>query len=665
MLNRFRTNEGGSIAILATLLIGVLAVVMAFCLEAANLYVAKRQNQRSADLANLAAAATAVPVVNNAASDEAVATAANVVALNGFSDAVVATRAGASPADVHQQALFTTVTRNRPVGFGGLIDTQAPNVVRASSVASLSPNRSGSCLASLVGPTNIYGESRVIGPACGVSATTFLYVCGTAEVSLAKANTGYSAKSEAAYLCQTATLAPAASGFTYKATVTDTVATSSAVVNAKAHLATMRSPGWPYGSVSPRALMNPTVPAGTDRTFAAGSSTTLAQDKHGGLTLTSAALRFSGNGIGDPTCASPTTISGNVLLNGTSSLSFASGCYVFAGYVLANGAANTTFATEPGAVVTLVFKQYIQNGSGTTTFPSATYSISGNITNMSGGIMTFGDGAMVFGAGISNTTGTLSFGNGSHYLNGGSMSNGAGTLSFGNGGFYLWGGSIANATDGSMTYGDGPFTFRGGSIISSGNLVFGNGPFYFYGGSLNFSAGSHTRFGIGDVDFYGGSVILGGESMTFGYGGSEVTGAARVSLSGGTLSLTTKNLTARGVTFAFDGGTISWLGVGTIVATAPTSANPLWGHQNLLVMVLGGAFNLYQANNAVDTMSGLIYVPATNASIYGSQTVNYPVGGCFGIVSGVLDIYQKARLNVAPCAGMTIGGTQATPVMVQ
>ena len=666
MRDRFPSAQDGSITILGTLMIGVMVMGLAFGIEAANLYVAKLLNQRSADLANLAAASTASPIVDNAASEEAIATAANVVSLNGLTDATVVTRSGPSPADARQQALFTTVTRDRPATFAGLIGSGPSNAVRAVSVVALNTERSGSCLVSLVGPTNLYGSARITGPACGVSATTFLYVCGAANVALAKATVGYSAGAEAPYLCPSAAMAPRASAFAYKAVVTDTVATAPAVVDAKRHMAAMRNPGWPYGHRSPQALIAiPPVTRGPDRIYASGQSATLPRDSYGGLTVSGATLNFGGSGSSDPACTSPTTLSGNLILSGTSTLTFASGCYVLAGYVLAKDASSTTFAAEPGAAITFVFQQYIENGTGTLTFPNATYSITGSVKNTSTGTMTFGSGMKIFGAAISNGAGTLKFGAGLHAVNGGTISNGPGVMSFGSGRFYLWGGSLANQAGGSITFGDGPFTFYGGTVTSSGTLTFGTGPFLFQGGSLGLGAGSDTRFGVGDMDFYGGSISLGGSNVTFGSGGSEVTGASRVSLFGGSLSLTTRNLTARGVTFLYDGGTISWYGVGTIVATAPTGANPRWGHQNLLVMVLGGAFNLYQANGAADTMSGLVYVPVSNASIYGSQTITYPPGGCFSIVSGVLDIYQNARMSVAPCRGLSIGGSRATPVMVQ
>ncbi|WP_019904581.1 hypothetical protein [Methylobacterium sp. 77] len=666
---RFRAHDKGSIAVLAALIFSVIALAMALCFEAANLYVAKLENQRAADLANLAAAATPNPIVNNLPSATAIATAANVVAINGLAGATVSTTSGTSPANADNPSLSTSVTRDIPVLLPNLGAIGTSNGVLAASTAELTPSTaSGACLASFLGPTNIYGSASVSGSSCAVSANTYLYVCGGAAVAVGKATVKYTSGQEAPYLCSTASMSPPASAFTYGATITDTIATHPEIVAVKNHLTAMGSPGWPYGSTSPRSTLNPAVSAGTDKTYAAGSVETLPQNvRYGTLTITDSALTFSGSGMADPSCASPTTLSGNMVLNGANTLTFASGCYVISGYVVAQGSATTTFAIAPNAVVTFVFKQYVTNGSGTMRLPDATYSFNGNVNNTNAGTLKVGNGTKVFGAGIVNGTGSMSFLDGQHYVNGGSISNGTGTMSFGNGAFYLWGGSMSNSNTGTMTYGNGPFYFYGGTLYNvKGTLVFGNGPFYFKGGSVAFSNGSTTRFGVGDVDFYGGSISLAGTSTTFGYGGSATTGSATVSLYGGSFSLTTQNLTAVGVTFAFYGGSISMLGVGNIVATAPTGMNPLWGHKDILIVVLGGALSLYQSNNPSDTMSGLIYVPTSNASIYGNQTVNYPIGGCFQIVSGVLDIYQNAKINVAPCAGLTIGASGSLrPVLVQ
>lgn len=662
---QFVSDARGSVAILSALLLSALALAMAMALETSNLYVARLQNQRAADLGNLAAAATPSPIVDGVASPVAIATAAQVAGINGMAADGVVTSSTPAPDGSSRLALRTQVVRQMPALFPGLIGTTTSNTVGATSIASLTSSSNDACIASLLGPTNIYGSSSVVGPACGISAKTYLHVCGTATVSVAKASVGYTSGNEAGKLCSGPSLSPDPATFGYNATTTDTIAGTPGILGIRKHFAAMADPGWPYGQRSPRSLLNPPVSAGKAQTYS-NEAATLPQDvKYGALTLTDATLTFSG-GAPDPTCASPTTISGNLLLNGTNTLTFADGCYVFAGYVLAKDTSNNTFAVRPGAAATFVFKQYITNGGGILILPDATYSFAGSINNTNGGSLTIGAGTKVFGAAIDNGTGTLTLLAGDHYVNGGTITNRTGSMSFGNGRLYLWGGGINNASSGTLTYGDGPFYFYGGTVINeTGRLIFGNGPFFFQGGSLTLKARSTTRFGVGNIDFYGGTISMAGESTIFGYGGSAVTGSSTVSLYGGSLSLTTQNLTAIGVTFAFQGGTISLLGVGTINATAPTGANPTYGYRNILIVVFGGAFNLYQSAGALDTMSGLIYVPVSNASLYGNQTVDIPPGGCFQLVAGVVDIYQRAKLNVAPCQGLTVGSDSLSSALLQ
>ena len=648
--------------ILAAAALGMTAMGTAMSLDAGNLYVAKLQNQRAADLANLAAAATPAPVAGAAASAVAVATARNVVELNGLAGATVATVAVPSTRTPGAFALSTTVSRPMPRLFPGLTGGTA-SAMGATSIADPGEGSDtgigGSCLGSLVGPTNIYDNAVVTGPACSVGARTYLYVCGSAAVTLAEAKVGVSQSDQKPFLCRTASMQPGLASFGYKATITDAIASHPDILAIRKHFAAMASPGWPFGSTSLRRTMDPPTPSGTAMSFSNTADTLDQAKRYGELRLLNATLTFTGNGgAADPTCATPTTINGSITLTGTNTLRFRSGCYVIAGSVVSQNGARTTFSSDPGADVTFVFKQSINNDSGSMTFPDATYSLNGDVNNTRGGTMAFGAGAKVFGAAIRNETGVLRFGDGPHYVNGGSIANGTGTLSFGSGPFYLWGGSMSNGSTGAMSYGDGPFYFYGGSIYNvSGDLSFGKGPVHFGGGSMSLSARSNTTFGVGNVDFYGGSAIFGGANVTFGYGGSATTGSSTVSLYGGSMALTQQNLTAVGVTFAVYGGSISLLGSGTVNATAPTARNPSYGYSNILFVVFGGTFNLYQASGVADTMSGLIYVPVSNISIYNGQAVRYPPGGCLQIVAGVLDIYQRARLDVAPCAGLALASS--------
>nr|AGU11615.1 hypothetical protein [uncultured organism] len=77
--------------------------------------------------------------------------------------------------------------------------------------------------------------------------------------------------------------------------------------------------------------------------------------------------------------------------------------------------------------------------------------------------------------------------------------------------------------------------------------------------------------------------------------------------------------------------------------------------------IFGGAFSLYQSQVS-DVLSGIIYAPGTNISIYGSQTVTIPKDGCLELIGRVVDIHQTASLKMAPCGarGMTARNVSLT-----
>ena len=593
--------------VMFALFLAGLATTASFSLDLSRMYFVRQRNQLVSDLATLAAVNTESPISGSTASPKAVATARSVVIANNIDPDDTTLAVTASPADAASLALRTTIEMEVALPIGIMtVGGGAPVNVASWGV----PNAAGACFRSQYGPTNIYNNAVVYAPACGAEAKTFLYSCGASVTTLNSVRTGYSVTSERPYLCNGATITPGAASFSYNATVTDTIASSVPVTGMLGRLNQMAA-GWPYGVVSP---VNPPVPAGTAQSYVGQTVTIPGAARFAALTINNSTITFAGSGGPDPTCATPTTIGATMTLSGTNQVTFGSGCYVFGAAFNAPAASNSRLSVAPGASVVFVFK----------------------------GTMTVASGAQ------------LVFGDATSYFNGGSIANYGTRLEFGNGPFYLWGGTIYNVYPAStLVFGTGPFYFYGGSISNTGTMTLGNGPFWFSGGSLALNANSTTSFGVGDVNFYGGTVIAGGASVTFGAGGSAETGSGAVMMYGGSFALTAQSLTAIGTSFGFKGGTLSLLGVGTINATAPTAPNPALGYRNLLFGVWGGAFNLYQSGGQMDTMSGMVYAPATNASIYGSQTITPPAGGCFGIVSGVLDIYQSARINGAPCAGFT------------
>ena len=613
-------SRRGSVMVMFALFLTVLAGATSFALDLSNLYLVRQERQMVSDLAVLGATSTAAPIAGSVPLATALATARAIVAANGLDAGATTLTVTPSPARSGAQALKATI--GAPVALPiGLLSLGRPPTVNVASWAE--PSGTGACFRSQYGPTNIYNNAVVTAPACTAEAKTYFCSCGKSQTVLANVATGYTPLSDAPYLCPTASLQPNAAGFDYSANVTDTIAGTAPVTGMLAHLDAMAG-GWPYGTRSP---VRPSIPAGTTTSpsYSGQTATIAANARLGSLTVANSSLSFQGGGA-DPRCTAPTTIAATLTLSGTNLLTFGSGCYVFGAAVNAATGSTSSLAVAPGASVVFVFA-------------------GGTLTVASGATLVFGDAAV--------------------YVNGGSIANYGTRLSFGNGPFYLWGGTIYNVlATSTLTFGNGPFYFYGGSVSNTGTMTLGNGPFDFQGGSLALNPGSTTSFGVGDMSFYGGTVIAGGKSVTFGAGGSATTGSGTVAMYGGSFALTADSLTAIGTSFGFKGGTLSLLGIGTIQATAPTDANPRLGYRNLLFAVWGGAFNLYQSGGQADTMSGLVYAPATNASIYGSQTITPPPGGCFGVVSGVLDIYQNATINGAPCAGLT-GNTAGRAVLVQ
>ncbi|WP_156381991.1 MULTISPECIES: pilus assembly protein TadG-related protein [unclassified Aureimonas] len=647
---RFVDSKGGSISIAAAIFFCVMVLVAALAIESSNLYLVKLQTQRASDLASLAAAATPQPLSGTTPSATAVAAAAHLAELNGMGAGRTQT-VGRATDGGSGTALVTTIHRDVPLQLGNLLSRDPSVTVDSQSWAVVQNTPIGDCARSLLGPVNIYGNASVFGPNCRLGAATYFYACGNAAITLLGVSVKYTAPWEKLYICDSAKMAPALSSFTFGATSTDPLSSDSRVAAIRKRFVAMRNPGWPYGRISPRKLLTPSVSTGPDQTYGPGSQIVSASAQLGKLTAAGSLITFEGSKGADPGCAKPTSFSGVTELSGTTRLVLASGCYVFGGTVSTKAGADVIFDIKPRAVVTLVFKGDLVHSGASLVIGNATVSITGNIDNSKGGIFRFGNGEIVAGAGVFNGSGTLGFGTGPFYFNGGSISNGEGAMTFGDGAFYLWGGSMSNASTGTMTFGDGPFIFYGGTVTNvAGTMTFGRGPFEFQGGGLILDPRSEKSFGVGDIKMYGGSVAFNGKSVKLGVGGSAVEGGSSIFLSGGSLSLSAGDMTAIGTTIALDGGTISLYGTGTITATAPTGKAPAYGYRDMLFVVFGGAFNLYQSAAHTNTMAGISYVPKTNSSIYGKQIVKRPAKGCLEFLSGVLDIYQDASLDLAPCS---------------
>lgn len=643
--NALRNEREGSVAIIGAIAFVAVILTCALAIEASSLYLHKLQVQRVTDMANLAAANTPGAIVDHQPSPMALATARQVAAINGLGGSNIVTTVTQSKTG--SDDLTTNIVENVPYLMGSILSNNNSADVSGTSSASPQATAEGDCIRSMTGPVNIYDNAVVDGPNCKISAATYLYVCGQANVNASDAAVKYTRPSEKPYICPTATMKPTLDGFAFSEVSVDPLIADTRILAIKKRLKAMSS--WPYSTTIP-APLNPNTPRGADKAYLATTASLAGNVAYGNLVVVDSVLNFTGNGA-DPTCRNPTTISGNIVISGNSHLIFGAGCYAVGGYVTIANGSNVSFETLNGAQVTLALKQYLQNGAATTSFSPMTFSIKGSVYNTLNGVLTFGSGPFYFGGGVVNGTNSLSFGDGPFYFSGGSISNGTGTLSFGSGGFYLWGGSMSNATTGTIQIGNGPFYFYGGTVTNvAGTMTLGNGNAEFYGGSLALNPGSTTTFGVGNIDFYGGTAYLNGAKTVIGGDGDMQNGSSSVFFYGGSYTISTQALVAKGTTFGIWGGSFSLLGVGTMNMTAPTSANPNYGYQNILLYIYGGAFSLYQGQ-VTDTMSGIIYVPGTNVSIYGKQTIKIPQSGCFQIIGGVVDIYQFASASFSSCLG--------------
>lgn len=648
---RFIGDRKGVVAVMSAIFLGAMVAVLAFALHLSDLYVVKLKSQRAADLATLAAASTSNAVVSGSPSAAATATALNVAAVNGFASTAVTTTAVAGT------KLQTAITLNWPMlpGFSSGSGTSAVGSTATSNIAQTGP---AGCVVSLARRIYIGLGASVSGSSCQVRAWTYL------EVSLGTLNVGGVAVGttqvlESLYLLLATSLSPVLTSFQFSQSFTDTIASHASVTALDTRLASMAT--WPYGTVPPVTATSPTVPFGTNATYSGTTATVAGGTTIQALNATNATLTFSGSGAADPTCATPTSVSGTTTLSGTNTFVFNSGCYIFKGDVNQAGSGTTRFTLATGATVRFIFGSSMTNGSsGTLEFPDATVSVRYNINNNAGGRITFGSGSMTVGGNLYNNYGIVTFGNGPFYFASATISQYGGTITFGNGPFYLYNGGLYNYTFGTINMGDGPyylynFTIYNGNGIVTPYMGFRSGPYYHYIGEISLNANSVTVFGAGDFYKYSGSFWMHGRTVTFGASTDAASGAATIALRGGAFYQDGGNLIGNGVTIASTTGEIRFAGTGATV-TAPTAGTPIRGYQNVLAYSQSGQIYVGPSGSPALTLSGLLYAPGNTVYFWNGQTTRPGTGGCLSAIADEVQFSLSANVEVAPCPGLSIGG---------
>lgn len=656
-LKTFRRNDEGSVAVLSAFTIMVFLMICALVLESSQLYVEKLRAQRAADIANLAAVNTKTPIVGGAPSAMAEATARQMAVVNGYPAGEVRTAVTTGSSGTPE--LTSRIAHESPLIFGQVLTADPFVLIGGSSSAQVS-TAGGDCLRSTFGPVKIFDSARVKGTDCQVASAGAFAVCMNAVAEVRSVEVALPKAWQAMYICPGVTLTPPLASFSFDTPSVDPLAEDDRIVAIRKRLAGMTR--WAYGTQIPERPLHPETSGGSDEVYTRQTVTLPSSRAYRRLSISDSDVTFPGTGSADPGCLKPTIISGNMIFSGVNRVHLGSGCYAIGGVMSNEDGADTRFDLLPGADVTLASKSYLQNKAATLHFADMKVSFEGDVVNGDEGILTFGNGPFLFGGGIVNGTGKLTFGSGPFYVNGGSIINGSGTLSFGNGKFYLWGGSMANAGTGTLSFGDGGFIFFGGTVTNvAGMMRFGDGPFEFWGGSLALGERSHTVFGAGNMNFYGGTAYFHGASTQI--GGTTrrdgKVGSSSLFFYGGSFSMQTQSLTAVGTTFAFYGGSVGLRGIGAMHMTAPTADAPTFGYKNVLFFLDGGTLNLYQGD-VDDVLSGIIYVPRSFIEIYGSQTVTIPSDGCLQLAGAAIDIFQKASLDMRPCASKGESGVRAT-----
>ncbi|MCL2714682.1 MAG: Tad domain-containing protein [Alphaproteobacteria bacterium] len=670
-VRQFVANEDGGAILWLGLFLGMLAVG-GLVIDVSMLYVARQRAQIVADAAVIAAAGTPGPITGTEVSPQAVATAANIGQINGYQTGDVTTIATLSPRGDGSEVLETTIKNDVSLGFAFLSPT-GHGTVAANAYAGVTA-AAMPCLwaigvegGGLDGDINISGHAVVNGPNCGARAVSYFEAGDYSNVTLSRIQVGLSQPVEKGYLTMPTASLVYPGGIQYN---TPKPASSfDNPINSDPRIATLQTtmqnmvPTWDFGlpvASNPNYPVPPLpVPVTANATLTyVSQDVTLPKDAYGTLNATSSNITFEGSGGPDPDCTNPTTFRSSWNFTGTNTVTFNSGCYVVGATFMANTDSVVDLKVVPGASVVFLLAGGSMYEYGNVTFGDLTTIIRGGTVYV-------------------EPNATLTFGNGPWWFWGGSIGTlqPTSTLKVGNGPFYLYGGSITN--NGTMIFGNGPLYLQGGSFTTGPNskTTFGDGPFWFYGGSLLFGQNSVNVFGVGDLWFQGGSIANYG-IWTLGPDGDPVNGNGALYLQGGSYAVTATagGFIARGYTVGLLGGTIYLTGSGPLEITAPMAAStpgtPGRGYQEVMLALLApkgstsnGATSIYQSPTSSTVFSGLIYSPMGNVSIYGSsQAPALPSGGCFQIAAHVIQIYDKAEIQLAPCtsfgadAGMASAG---------
>lgn len=512
----FGADVRGAVAAIGALALAALLGMSAISVDLARGYSQMISNQRTADAAALSAALA----YSAASSSEAVLlpTAQDVAVANGMTNAVVTAGVVNDVPSAGAKAVKVTVTTPVPFAVATALGYRGSYDVGAASYASLggtSPIAPVCILALASSGTGITtsGGATIDAPDCSVAAVADIANRGTRIAAKNIVSGAGSVLNDWGTL--TTTLLRYAGSFTNPSWNGNVPASDKQVhaataladpLDGNADLAAAR--GAIGSSTAPRAIGNPSTPAGADWVIGWSPSGNVAGYRRGN--------------------------SANYVIP--------AGNYTI-GRLSIDGGINVQF--QSGSTITIANGVVIGGGS-TVTFGDVNLSVNGGFDSGSGGV-TIGNGSLAIGSGTINFSGASSFGNGPVTVNGTLSLGGGATLALGTGNHAF--GAVSVAGGSWLKMGAGDLDVRAGVAIDGGSTLAagagavrigadGSGRAITLSGSAVLLMGDGTFSAGGDIGTAGGSRIVFGRTANhlikgnFTVAGSALFGAGRYTVAG-------------------------------------------------------------------------------------------------------------------------------------
>ncbi|WP_245824473.1 hypothetical protein [Sphingomonas azotifigens] len=666
----FARDVRGAVAVIGALSLTSVLGVAAISVDLARGYSQMISNQRTADVAALAAALA----YQGANSSEAILqpTARDLAVANGMTNAVVTASVVSDVPTAGAKAVKVTVTTPVPfaiataLGYRGSYNVGATSYAALSTASPIAPP----CILALASTgtgISTSGGATIDTPDCSVAAVADIANNGT-RISAKNIVSGSGSISNN-YGTLSATLMRYAGSFTNPDWNTN-VPTSDKRVNAATPLADPLANNTDLASArqligtstAPNAIGNPTTPAAADWVIGWTPSSNVA-------------------GYRNANSANYVIPAGNYTI----------------GRLTIDGGLNVTF--QSGSTITVANGVSIGGGS-TVKFGNVNLSVNGGFNSGSSGV-TMGDGSLAIGSGTITFAGTNSFGagpvtiNGTVSLSGGTtLTLGAGNHSFGaisiGGGSWLKMGAgdldvrSGISVDGSSTLAAGAGAYRigadsnGKAITLSGSAVMlmGDGTFS-AGGDINTAGGSRIVFGRTANHLIKGNLTVAGSALfgtsrytiagnfTNGTGGTTwpYTSSVTNQTYGSTLegvSVSGYDMAGINVSFILS-GTLNLAGGAKTYLTASTTSVSGGALADLLIDSLTGSATSWAAGSQ-NIFVGAVHLPNSDLTMSGGNTT-LSNGQCFMLIARTISATGGAAAGSA-CTSITGSGSSGTSTTI-